>query len=105
VILIVADTGPINYLIQIGHIEVLPRLVERVVLPATVQNELLRDAAPAVVREWATNPPTWVEIRSAGQPVEAKDISAADREAIGLARELNAAFLLMDGVIRLASSW
>jgi predicted nucleic acid-binding protein len=95
-ILIVADTGPINYLIQIGHIEVLPRLVEKVVLPASVQIELLRDAAPPVVRVWATNPPAWVEIRSAGQPIEAKDISAADREAISLARELNAAFLLMD---------
>jgi predicted nucleic acid-binding protein len=95
-ILIVADTGPINYLIQIGHIEVLPRLVEKVVLPASVQIELLRDAAPAVVRAWATNPPVWIEIQSAGQPIEAKDISAADREAIALARELNAAFLLMD---------
>ena len=32
-ILIVADTGPINYLIQIGHIELLARLVQKTVLP------------------------------------------------------------------------
>ena len=82
-ILIVADTGPINYLIQIGHVEVLPRLVEKVVLAASVQVELLRDAAPAVVREWATNPPTWIEIRSAGQPIEAK---AFPRPTVRLSR-------------------
>ncbi len=55
-ILIVADTGPINYLIQIGHIEILPSLVEKVVLPTSVQIELLREAAPVAVRVWATNP-------------------------------------------------
>ena len=34
-ILIVADTGPINYLIQIGQIELLAQLVEKTVLPAS----------------------------------------------------------------------
>jgi predicted nucleic acid-binding protein len=95
-ILIVADTGPINYLIQIGHVEVLPHIVERVVLPASVQIELLHDAAPDAVRMWAQNTPAWLEIRSARQAIEEKDISAADREAIALAKELNATFLLMD---------
>ena len=59
-ILIFADTGPINYLIQIGEIEVLPRLVEKVILPASVQTELMHDGAPAAVRAWAANPPFWV---------------------------------------------
>lgn len=31
--LIVADTGPINYLIQIGHIDLLSRLVGKTVIP------------------------------------------------------------------------
>ena len=95
-ILIVADTGPINYLIQIGHIELLAQLVEKTVLPSSVQTELLHDAAPIAVRTWAANPPAWVEIRAAKQTIEAKDISDADREAIALARELNASVLLMD---------
>ena len=95
-ILIVADTGPINYLIQIGQIELLAQLVEKTVLPASVQTELLHDAAPVAVRTWAANPPAWVEIRAAKQTIEAKDISDADREAIALARELNASVLLMD---------
>jgi predicted nucleic acid-binding protein len=96
VILIVADTGPINYLIQIGHIEFLPALVERVVIPSSVQAELLRDGAPPDVRAWALSPPAWAEFRSAGETVELKGISAADAESIALATELGAAFLLMD---------
>jgi predicted nucleic acid-binding protein len=32
--LVIADTGPVNYLILIGHIDLLPRVFERVILPA-----------------------------------------------------------------------
>jgi predicted nucleic acid-binding protein len=32
--LVIADTGPVNYLILIGHIDVLPALFEKVILPA-----------------------------------------------------------------------
>ena len=95
-ILIVADTGPINYLIQIGCVEVLAELAEKTVLPASVQAELVHHGAPDVVRAWAVALPAWVEIRAATQPIEAKDLSPADREAIALAKELGAAVLLMD---------
>ena len=52
--------------------------------------------APEAVRVWTTELPAWVEVREATLPVEAKDISPADREAIALAKELGAAVLLMD---------
>jgi hypothetical protein len=52
-ILIVVDTGPINYLIQIGHIDLLSTLADKTVLPSSVRAELLNDAAPANVRAWA----------------------------------------------------
>jgi predicted nucleic acid-binding protein len=38
--LVVADTGPINYLILIGCIELLPGLFEKVILPPPMQAEL-----------------------------------------------------------------
>lgn len=95
-ILIVADTGPINYLVQIGHVAVLAEVAEKIVLPESVAAELRAAAAPAGVREWATSPPQWVEIRTASQPIEAPDLAPADREAIALARELDATVLLMD---------
>jgi hypothetical protein len=32
-ILGVADTGPFNYLIQIGHTDILPRIADKIVVP------------------------------------------------------------------------
>jgi len=59
--LVIADTGPINYLILIGHIELLPVLFEKVTLPAAVQSELTSHKAPDAVRNWTANPPAWLE--------------------------------------------
>jgi predicted nucleic acid-binding protein len=44
--LVIADTGPLNYLLLIGHIDILPVLFEKVVLPATVESELASGKAP-----------------------------------------------------------
>lgn len=77
-------------------IDLLPQLADKTVLPPAILAELLHPAAPPVVRAWAATPPAWVEVRSALQLIEAADISAADREAITLARELGASVLLMD---------
>jgi predicted nucleic acid-binding protein len=50
--IIVADTSPINYLVLIKEIEVLPRLYGKIVIPEAVREELLRPAAPEIVRIW-----------------------------------------------------
>jgi hypothetical protein len=50
-------TGPLQYLVLIGAIDVVPRLFEAVTIPAVVQAELLHPVAPAVVRAWAGTPP------------------------------------------------
>ena len=60
--LVIADTSPINYLIQIHQIELLPLLFERIALPSTVQSELSHVRAPLPVRQWIVNPPSWLEI-------------------------------------------
>jgi hypothetical protein len=59
--LVIADTSPINYLLLIGHIDILPALFEKVILPAAVWEELKHPKAPAAVRNWVGNPPLWVE--------------------------------------------
>ena len=56
--LVVADTGPLNYLVLIDAIELLPNLFEKVFAPEAVRAELLNQDAPAVVRAWATTPPS-----------------------------------------------
>ena len=104
-ILIVADTGPINYLIQIGCVGVLSQLVKKVVLPASVLSELQSEGAPTEVRKWAEKLPVWVEVKLAISliPVD-PELSLADREAISLAREMNALLLMDDRRARLVAT-
>lgn len=48
--IVVADTSPINYLILIEAIDVLPALYQKIVVPTAVYDELQSDATPAEVR-------------------------------------------------------
>src|SRR5438552_2953757 len=48
--IVVADTGPLNYLVLIGAVEVLQPLYTQVIVPKTVAAELLRTGAPAASR-------------------------------------------------------
>jgi predicted nucleic acid-binding protein len=98
--LVIADTGPLNYLILIGHIGLLPVLFEKVLLPATVQSELASRKAPPFVRDWVANLPAWVEVREAplsqAEDASLQGIDAGEKAAIQLAVSLNADLLLMD---------
>jgi predicted nucleic acid-binding protein len=60
---VVADTGPLNYLIQIEAIDLLPQLFGRIFVPAAVQDELAHPLAPAVVRTWVAHSPPWLEVK------------------------------------------
>ena len=71
---VVADTGPVNYLVQIEAIDVLPKLFDTVVVPAAVHDELTHLRAPAPVRAWAESPPAWLDIRP--NPEAARDIAS-----------------------------
>ena len=50
--IIVADTGPLNYLTLIGEIEVLGRLFTTVFVPGAVWKELQHSETPDVVKNW-----------------------------------------------------
>lgn len=47
---VIADTGPIHYLVLIGHSEILPALFEKVIIPSAVYGELARAEAPDALR-------------------------------------------------------
>ena len=98
--LVIADTGPLNYLILIGHIDLLPILFEKVVLPTTVQSELASSKAPTFVRAWVADLPSWVEVCEApfshAEDASLQGIDAGEKAAIQLAVSLNADLLLMD---------
>jgi predicted nucleic acid-binding protein len=97
--LVVADTGPVNYLLLIGHIEILPALFDDVILPSVVRDELAEPNAPVPVRTWIANPPAWVDVRqTAGifEDASLRRLDAGEAAAIILAVELHADLLLMD---------
>jgi hypothetical protein len=56
----VADTSPLNYLVLIDRIRILPRLFEHVIVPAGVIGELQHPRSPPPVAAWAAHPPEWV---------------------------------------------
>jgi predicted nucleic acid-binding protein len=94
--IVVADTGPVNYLILSGHIDLIPELYGALILPAAVQRELLHPKAPAMVQRWAGTLPTWVEIRVPSDSTQFWDLGPGEREAISLALETKAQFVLID---------
>jgi predicted nucleic acid-binding protein len=60
--IVIADTSPINYLVQIGEI-VLPRLYSgQILVPPSVYNELKHPRAPDAVRRWINQPPEWLRV-------------------------------------------
>ena len=61
----VADTSPICYLILIGEIDLLPKIFSQVLAPRAVLAELLHEDAPAAVRGWASNLPSWICVKEA----------------------------------------
>jgi|ERR1051325_893956 predicted nucleic acid-binding protein len=61
---VVADTGPLNYLILIEAVDVLPRLFSPVSIPPGVRDELSHPKAPTPVRSWMSHPPTWLSVVS-----------------------------------------
>ncbi len=94
--LVIADTGPINYLVLVGHVDVLPRLFERIILPTEVQAELSDRDAPLQVQAWMARHPSWIEVVNA--PVVARQIGIhrGEAAAIALAGSIRADLLLMD---------
>ena len=97
--LVVADTGPLNYLLLIDAIELLPKLFEKVFAPAAVRAELLDPEAPAIVRAWAAQPPEWLDVRPVSSVIDDpawRALDAGEREALALARMLSAELVLMD---------
>jgi predicted nucleic acid-binding protein len=94
--IVVADTSPINYLIQIEQISVLMRLYGRVLVPPAVFHELTHPAAPPEVREWAAVHPAWLEIVKPETSLALAHLDPGESEAIALAIQINADVVLID---------
>ncbi|ETX03155.1 MAG: hypothetical protein ETSY1_01025 [Candidatus Entotheonella factor] len=96
--LVIADSSPIHYLLLIGHIDILPSLYGRIIIPDIVTAELQHQRAPEIVRDWIEARPDWLDVRqphftASGSLAELDD---GERDAILLAMELEADLLLLD---------
>ena len=96
--MVVADTSPLNYLVLIHHINLLPELYGRVLIPESVLKELSAIETPQLVRNWATNLPEWIEVLPA-TPIDDAGFTrlhAGERDAISLALTVHADAVLLD---------
>jgi predicted nucleic acid-binding protein len=96
VTLVVSDTGPLNYLLLCGVVDLLPALFDKVVVPPAVVAELQDEGAPDIVRSWACALPQWVGVRSPARVESQPDLDYGEQEAIALALEIDADVVLMD---------
>jgi predicted nucleic acid-binding protein len=96
VIVVVADTSPLNYLIQTNCDHVLPVLYERVFVPLAVVEELRHPRSAAAVRIWLARVPSWLVVQQVDEAPDAAlaRLDPGERQAIQLAKREHADLLL-----------
>lgn len=95
--IVVSDTSPINYLLLIDQIDLLPRLFQQIIIPEVVRDEMLDPDAPPVLQQWIANPPSWLTVQAV--PVIDTTLNTLDpgeQAAITLAQSLPADLLIID---------
>ncbi len=92
---IVSDATPLNYLVLIDAVELLPRLFSKVLIPPAVKSELSSDSAPVVVLDWLQQV-SWLKIIAPKQGDYCLGLDAGETESIALAEELGIEQILMD---------
>ncbi len=94
--IVVSDTSPITNLIQISRLELLRDLFEEIIIPPLVFQELSKTDNQKEIIENAG----WIKIKEVVDKKLAKQllnkIDAGEAEAIALAIELKAEYLLID---------
>lgn len=95
--IVVSDTSPLNYLILIDAIHVLPKLFLDVFTTRLVLQELIHPRAPEPVRSWAHSPPQWLSVFDPIRllPSTAR-LDPGEASAISLAKERGVTNILID---------
>jgi len=96
--IVVADAGPLHYLVLIDLAELLPRLFGKVLVPDVVSAELSRPRTPAGVRDFLSARPAWLEIVQTPPVASLRwpTLDDGERAAIALAQSVGAALILVD---------
>lgn len=95
---VVADTGPLHYLVLIDAIALLPQLYDVVLVPEIVCAELRHPNTPASIRAWLATTPAWLKPQPT-PPVTTlpfPKLGDGERATIALAQAAGAALVLID---------
>jgi predicted nucleic acid-binding protein len=95
--IVVADTSPINYLLLIDQVDLLPSLFQAIIIPNVVRDEMLDPSAPSVLQRWIANPPPWLTVQTVfGVDATLNVLDPGEQAAIILAQTLPADLLIID---------
>ncbi|MEO1147356.1 MAG: DUF3368 domain-containing protein [Cyanobacteria bacterium J06638_22] len=95
--IIVSDTSPINYLLLIGQIHLLPKLFAQIIIPDAVRNEMLDPDVPLALRSWMTQPPPWLTFQLVPLLDDSlKSLDRGEQAAITLAQILSVDLWIID---------
>ena len=97
--IVVADSGPLHYLILLEQTDLLRRFYGEVLVPESVARELGRARSPQLVKDWMSRLPSWIQIiqvSSAEIASIAEELDVGERAAIALAERVRADVILID---------
>ncbi len=96
----VCDTSPLNFLVMIGEVDILPSLFDEIFAPQAVADELSHPKAPGVVRDWISASPEWLKIRTVERREDPRLrlLHLGEKEAILLVQDLPADWLIVDEI-------
>jgi len=94
--IVVSDTSPLNYLVLIEAVEVLPVLFSQVLIPPKVFDELQHERTPSAVSDWVRHAPQWLTIQAPRVVEHIPGLHRGECEAIALATESANSTLLVD---------
>jgi predicted nucleic acid-binding protein len=97
-VIVIADTSPLQYAVEIGVAHALFELYGRIVVPLAVSSELRHQGAPALLRRWVEDNLDWIEVRSVEVPDDPRlaSLDPGEREAIALAQHSPDSLLIID---------
>jgi predicted nucleic acid-binding protein len=94
---VISNTSPLNYLVLIDLQDILPALFGHILIPEAVWEELRSPAAPQPVKDFLGTCPSWLDRRVVSLvPPDLQQLDSGEREAIALARSLDAHLVLLD---------
>ena len=96
--IVVDDASPLRYLVWIDEVEIIPALYGLLWIPPAVIGELSQPQTPAKVKGWIGAPPLWLHVRAPSNAprIFPSALGPGECEAIALAEEIHAEFLLID---------